>query len=763
MALLSNEIFVGSVSSPLYYFTNERLTDSSNQGVFAVDVIGNELSVDQFSVVVRYTRRYQLYVTSDGKIYKTADNKLYSMRRRNYPENIKDYLKELPYGTPVWWYVGGSFYTKGYLKSIDRVSKYGFKLTCTSGVGLLDASMHTGGLYQADAFPDVLASVIGGAFTYTVSQAVQDTARVYGRLPYDTRRNNLHRLLFSTGAVLQKGDNETDYVIDYLPDTVIEVPPSRVALQGSVDYQLPSNAAEITEHSFFLNGSEQYEMLFDSQGVVTSDLLIVFDSPVANDNDNPLQTTGTLTISESNINYAIVSGVGTLSGKKYTHTTQVTSLVNNPNNDPERVRRVTENELITALNSRNVARRVLSFYQSAKQVKAKIMLDGERCGQLIRMTDSFGDVTQAYLAKMDTLVTSVIGAQCQLVEGFQPGNNGNYFLHRQEISESGTWTVPDGVTFVRIALIGGGAGGQGGYDGEKGADGIYDEWMKPDGELYSAIDYPTYDFYSVVYLSDGSQRIPAGGLTGDAGDPAKVYVIERNVTPGEVITFSVGAGGNGGARNGGIGSAGTPTTASSTSVGNVSSEDGLVSQGYFDPMNGVLMAAPGRAGVVGGNGGRTDSIDLRGFHGGSGLPGENCGEFVGGAGGVGIITGQYAGYDMSASGGGGGGAAYGADGGAGSPGTYTPRQPIDEYTSWPERYQSGDGGDGANALPPPKPAYGWGGGGGNGGGAGGNTGGVSAAGYNWTPSTSIGIGHGGAAGQGSVGGEGGDGVVIIYW
>lgn len=771
MALLTNDIYVGSVSDPLYHFTNADAELGGFKGSFALDAIGNELSIDQFSVVIRWTEddMFDRFITSDDKVFQTSTNEeMLVMKYVGVSTELKDFLKELPFGTPVWWYVNSSFYAKGYLKSVDRQSKNGFKLTCVSGVGLLDTPMHIGDIYQNVAFTTVLASIVGGAFSYTVSSAVQNTARVYGRLPYDTRRNNLHRLLFSSGAALMRGDANNDYVIDYLPGTITNVPTSRVALQGSVQYQLPYNRVEVTEHSFFKTASDPVETLFDNTGESAADHLTVIFDGAAYD----LATTGGMTIEESGVNYAVVSGQGTLTGKKYVHTTQIDVLENRPNNEPIRVRRVTENELVTALNARNVSRRVLSYYQSAKTVKAKILTQGEKCGNLLRFVDSFGDLTTAYLSKADTLVTTVIGAQCQLIEGYQPGNNGNNFLHRQAITANGNFTVPAGVTFIRVALIGGAQGGQGGYDGEDGAykykgTGPLDPGEEG-GEVSRRYDeiYENYLYMYYTAYASGEQRIPAGGAAGEAGQQGKVYVIEHAVTPGEVISFIVGKGGAGGASNGGTGTAGTATSASSTSLGSVSSASGITSIGYFDQMSGDTYATPGVAGIKGGDGGRVDTISLFGNSGGNGYSGENADNYNGGAGGAGIIrdlTDRGVTEESKASGGGGGGGAYGAIGSPGEDATFVAAH-YEGDDRIGDRLYSGAGGDGASALQPPKPTYGVGGSGGNGGGAGGNCGCVAGLlGAYQREAQTVYAHKGGVGGQGSVGGVGGDGIAIIYW
>ena len=738
---LTNDIYIGSVNNPTYHFQNSQISLNSPSGTFALDVIGNELSIDTFTVTVRMTEDdlYDaLYDSLDSQLFDSTDDELYALVYADIT-TLRDFLQAAPYGTPVWWYVSGSFYVKGYLKSIDRVSKYGFKLTCTSGVGLLDTVMHSGGLYSNTPITTVLSSIVNGAFSYTVSAAVQ-ASTVYGHLPYDTARNNLHRLLFATGAALQKGSSSNDYVIDYLGETVTAIPSSRIALQGSVEYQLPSNRVEITEHAFFESASQPTETLFDNTAEVAAlGLLVVFDAPVV---VSTLATTGTLTVNSSGVNFAVVSGVGTLTGKYYTHTTQVDVLENNPDNEPLRVRRVTDNELITALNARNVARRVLSYYQSAKQVKAKILCDAEKCGKLYQFTDSFGELTRGYMAKMDTLITSVKGANCTLIEGFEPGSGGNNFLHRQEIKASGTFTVPNdipiisnGKGYVRLVLIQGGTGGQGGYDGSVGlgqSDMIYS----------SSTGSRTYGY------RNGENVAQQGGNPGAAGTQGKVYVIEMLVAPGEVITWNIGVGGAGGARNGGAGSAGTHTTASSTNIGTVSSASGNVLAGFFDPMTGNVFASPGDAGVTGGDGGAAGGVN--GFS-GSGTAGTYNGG-AGGAGASGSID-EYS-YGM-ASGGGGGGGAYGALGNNGGAASI--------YNYYPMWVQSGNGGTGADALAPAQPTYGNGGTGGNGGGAGGNAGGCATYVDPDADYYDLRVGAAGVAGHGSVGGQGGDGLGIVYW
>lgn len=52
---LTNDIYIGSVNNPTYHFQNPQIALNSPSGTFALDVIGNELSIDTFTVTVRMT------------------------------------------------------------------------------------------------------------------------------------------------------------------------------------------------------------------------------------------------------------------------------------------------------------------------------------------------------------------------------------------------------------------------------------------------------------------------------------------------------------------------------------------------------------------------------------------------------------------------------------------------------------------------------------------------------------------------------------
>lgn len=936
MAALSNDIYIGSVSDPLYHYDNARLELGSAKGTFALDVIGNELYVDTWSFVVRYDPDGEdkmayfvkspainmwdeewengYYSTNDGLKYAddgnfccknlipvqpntqyyfkcpaftwiihgydldknylgsfarfrasgdfttlsdcyyisfnlsssigqyttyqhdisinnpstdhdyhayeeiyvpyiTANDEYYIIKQ---PTN-EQYLKDVPFGTPVWWYIGGVFTARGYLKSVERIGKIQYKLTCISGVGLLEGKMHKGGLYTGETLKSIAEDIIGSSFICNVHTSVRDIP-VYGHLPYDTARNNLHRLLFAEGVSLRRTTETGDYTINYLGQSfsVIDIPASRIALGGRVNEQLPATRAEITEHAFFSTSGDETVTLFDNTGggMPSADhQLVVFDkSPV-----RALATTGTLTINESNCNYAIVTGVGTLTGKLYTHTTQIISLENNNDATRELVKRVESNELVSAANSRNVAQRILGYYQVSRTVKAKIAMENEWTGRYVRMLNAYGGESAGVISKLQLVPTSIKGAEIEFADGYLPTNYGNNYtnrvvLTRDTAGQSVSWSVPAGVTNIRIVLVQGGSGGSGGYDGADGLAGIryipggqdlpMDVWYTEDSGSLFPSGYTVEDYYEDTGLYPGqklyyvsSQPPSDGGAAGAGGAQGMVAVYDKTVIPGEIINCSIGQGGVGGAANGGAGTAGTHTTALSTSIGSLSSANGGTN-GYYDPLSKQTYGIQGKNGYKGGHGGTAGTggaprWNWTGHDGGDGMNGGSAAGFAGGQGGAGTgydganypaVTshGTVSGlskYKFYACGSGGGGAAYGNFGQPG--GTYSITEHWVDNPYYGELFygfeiNNAAGGAGADAIAPNKASYGNGGQGGNGGGGGGNASGVFVQHAEFTynlyamiPGGYYGIGDGGTVpapgGLGSVGGDGGDGCVIIYY
>lgn len=732
-------------TAPQYEFSRADIKSRSLQVVTAVDVSGSELAADELYADVDYRvgeyiwfspRDYDGVMTSDGFIFAAADQ--------------TEDLRLLPYATPMWLMDADTVLHKLYFDHAERIDLQTYSLAAVSGVGILERRRHLGNLYSGQTVAAVLAEIIGDAFAYTVEPAVA-SQRVYGLLLSDSARANLHRLLFALGAsITQAADGTVQFV--FLPATVAgEITTDRVFLGGSVEYTVPVSRVEVTEHAYFQppTGVEPETIFDNSAQPVANHALVEFDAPYFD-----LAATPGLTIEESGSTYAILSGSGILSGKPYTHVTRLVARQNADADGGERVVHSDQDQLVNSVNSLGVAERLLAYHTSKETVQLSVKVAGERAGQNVAYSNTFGEPGQGFIVGSQAVITGFERANLKIIKGYVPTGQGNYYSHRILVTASGTVTLPEGVTKIRIVLIQGGHGGQGGYAGQHGLGGN----TTYGGDLELITDDENTGF---VY-ANGNQAVPSGGEAGAAGEAGKIYVADLTIIAGASITVSVGAGGAGGAAEGGEGSPGGATTIT-IGTDTYTSDDGRNSQPYVDLFTGDVMGLAGEEGHAGGAGGQTDIGSLYSTWGLAGYPGGSVGEYSGGAAGEGVIVErrrQPPFEDLTrvihASGGGGGGAAYGR---AGKPGTSGVFQEGEGYGDG--LATGGAGGDGADAVAPSTPTYGCGGGGGNGGGGGGNAGGTHII-YR-TGFDEVGVEDGGAGGAGSAGGTGGAGVCIIYY
>ena len=683
----------------------------------AVDVIGNELYIDSFIITIRAAKGSRLADIEGFYLFDSSGNALASA-------DINGGI-DIPYGAPIYLYRGEIQISKMYLETIEQTSPETYQLNCVSEIGLLDKQIHKGGIYTGATLETVIADIIGGSgYSYTVNSSLSNL-RIYGWLPYDTRRNNLHQLMFATGVSLLR-DTSGNMIFTAMTDNTPEaIPTSRLYRGGKYTYNALASAVEVTEHTFSAPlSSTEAEVVFDNLSVSESPshITVTFDEPIYT---SSLSTSGSITIHESDINYLVLSGIGQVWAKRYVHSKKVVTETNSSATN-EKVIKVTDATLVSVFNSENVAKRLAAYYFHANQIDNAIVVENEKCGRKYEFLDPFGELQNGYMVAMSTIFSSFPKGTCKFITNYVPTASGNTYTTVEILSNVGTWTVPAGVTSIRAVLIGGGLTGAYGARGKNGCDGVGGD----------------------------------GGDGGAGGDGGKVYETSNfTVTPGARLPVSCAHAGSGG----------------ETTFYGYSSADGSRRQnGYTCPANGITYALRGQDGIPGAKGG--DAASKAGSY-YKGSSGQNCGNYKGGSGGNGLTDaghyvcsmawGSYADvtWDVSIKGNGGGGASATNDGGSAEPVEFI----VD--TSAPGLFDvTGYGGDGANggavtAAPPP---YGCGGNGGNGGGGGG-AGGTGKAYYQtdwgddvWDDNFDLKAPNG-YGGSGGAGGLGAAGCVIVYY
>ena len=665
---------------------------------------GETLAIDTLKFTVYSGTEPTSFLTSDNEVFIDFVGDVFYCLLQEYFEMSSFVLSE-----PLYYYCDGKFVGKFYVEEIKKVGTGLYEFSCNSPIGILANSMHYGGMYSGTALSTILEEMLAG-IPYTIDQSVQDF-KIYGWLPYDAKRNNLQQLTIATGLAVKTLSNGNVHITALTSNVMGTFGTNRVCLNGSISESTPYSAVVVTEHTY----SEITDEIKLYDDTFFGEETIIFSEPA-----HDLTITGG-TIVESGANYAIVNGSGSvvLTGQKYLHTTKEVSEGNGAST-AENIITISNVTVITLLNSIDVAERMYNLYSATKTVEQDVLYGTERPGDIVSVINPLTiEAESACVKKFDITLGSMAVAKGSFLMDYIPMNPSSGYENRAFITSSGTFTVPDGVTRMRVILIGGGQGGQGGSDGEDG----------------SAASFVWDDNYTVYDGGAGG----TGGSGGTAGSAAKILNTTIEVTSGQVITVTIGTGGAGGA-DGADGANGTPTIFGTFSTANGAVPD----RGYVDIYTGNIYALTGDDGVdgaAGGNGSQTST----------GADGSNTETGEGGSGGS-FLSSSY----DKAGGGGGGGAAHESDGENGTSATLVPYDGKYDY-----RQISGDGGNGASPEAPDSVSYGYGGNGGHGGGGAGGAGGYKSKDNYQQYSHQVGVP--GIGGQGSSGGPGGSGCAIIYY
>jgi len=704
----------------------------------SIALFGNELAADTLTFVVNSRALqgdgtgYAFLLDINERPIQTSDGKWLVVKNvfpdyRNFTAGAVLDLYNNPNGQVI-----GRFY----VEDVKQVSRKTVQFTCTDCIGMLNKMEDYGGGIWEQADGKTAGSIIseimaGSGIEYTVQPDVA-SVQVIGRLPRASRRIDLGKLLVATGATVieNQGVMQIRYLGSGSPSTVAQ---SVIYLQGgTVGHQFPATEVQVTEHGFYDLASDEAVTLFDNtdEQVTAQSQLVVFQEPA-----HDLTTTGSITIEESNANYAIISGIGTLEGQTYTHTRRVISRSTGVV-AADRIIALEDNELVGVHNSANVARRMVNYY------KLPISVDYEQldatgllaAGTPVNITDPFGQARTGWVRKKSFPIGNKTKGHMNVLVDWVAGPYGSTYsdykvFRAADITNAGRLNIPSAMQGKEalVMLIGGAGGGQAGYDGEAG---------------HYMMSSPVLSHLGEMVLGG------TGGAAGAGGERPKVLSFQVVSLPAYYDGCAIGAGGAGGTGNGAAGSAGGATT-----LGTYTSADG--SQSVDDVVNfldGTVYCALNIAGENGADGGIGSGYANRDLDTSTNGGNHYCPD------GTTYYGGAYANptywrhsqHTYETAGAGGGGAAHGNNGGNAVGGDYL-------TDSWRVV-----GGAGANATGPSQAAETQAGRGGHGGGGGGGA--TAGAVYQDGSSTvSVDRGTGGAGGLGSAGGQGGDGLIVIYY
>lgn len=529
-------------------------------------LLSDVLEYDTFNFTVKssaigeqrlWTALHEYILTANGEIYTIDDGD----------------FADFAYGGEVQVYEDGVRKALFYVTNIVAAETRDegdelFNVECVSLVGILAKKEHRGGIYDKETVGNIVADIMG-SLPYTIDNNVA-ALQVSGWLPsVEDGRKNLAQVLFAVGASALKAADGGLHIAFITNDTAIPIPESRT--ERTSLYQKRERATKITliEHEYFASSEPAEEVIYDNTSeAVGSANVIYFSKPY-----HSLRVSG-LTILDSGANWAELSGVGVLYGVPYVHVARAHSQT--ISNDDETLEiAFNDKTLVSSLNYSQVMSRLVSYYSSAVIRRVTFHVEGEKPADLVQFYDRRGISRLGYIKTLDEQKTSFWRGVAEVVTDWTLQNIGNDFDATDEITTSGTYTVPSGVTHVRIVLIGGGKGGHGGEHAED---------------------------YTWTVFEEHGEPIGPGGAGGPEGTGGKILIVDLDVNGGDVISVTIGTGGAGGAE-GLDGSDGTATTITVNGI-TYSSEDGAVFEyGYVNPISGAIYATRGIPGVAGADGG----------------------------------------------------------------------------------------------------------------------------------------------------------------
>ena len=337
-------------------------------------------------------------------------------------------LHNFIYGSQVTFYKDDVLYGKYYLVSVERQTKNEYILNVQSSIGLLDDTMHYGGIYSGEYASAIIKDIIGEKISYT-EHNIFSKIKVYGWLPVATRRENLKQLLFAVGGCVKKKNGDV-YFTTLTVDTPKAIPESKVYDTGKITYDSPASRIEVVEHQFSKVDSAPSEEIYSGEiigssfvtpkGYSVSDAaLVTWDNPY-----HSLTFSGcTLLNNEMGVNYAVVSSSGsaTISGKPYIHSKMIVSRNKENYQGKEKVAKVENATLVTLANSNSVAEKVMAYYDSPCTLSGAIVMDGEKPLDNITMPNQFEEENTGMIKSIEgTLGKQITKGELELRIGYNP-------------------------------------------------------------------------------------------------------------------------------------------------------------------------------------------------------------------------------------------------------------------------------------------------------------------------------------------------------
>lgn len=259
-------------------------------------------------------------------------------------------------------------------------------------IGLMDKTKFYGGkIYENEPSATIIADIMesAGVDDYTISDEVASIS-MSGYIPICTHREALQQVVFACGAVADC--SRTGGINIYMPDRYAD---STVG----TDRKFTGTTIEMDEYVSGVSITYKKYVLMQDEEEICKDVLPAGDSMIEFSEPYMPESISVSagTIKESATNYVIVtmaeSGECTITGKRYeskeiTYTAKVDRI---DAGEEENTISFDGCTMFNAERVKDVAERILNYYQLRQIVNMRYLIDGEKTGEWVNIRDTSGN------------------------------------------------------------------------------------------------------------------------------------------------------------------------------------------------------------------------------------------------------------------------------------------------------------------------------------------------------------------------------------
>lgn len=296
-----------------------------------------------------------------------------------------------------------------YLKNGARKNVFDYYLDAHDAIGILDGNEFSGGIYNGETAGDVIQQIFEGEdFSYHIDDAIS-SEKLYGYIPYTTKRNALVQIAFAIGAIVDTSNYNGVVIYPQQTETSGRFTKSETFDGVTLEHTDIVTGIRLTAHTY--QPGEKTEELYND--VLNGTAEVILSEPY-----HSFSVEGG-EIQKSGPNNVVITGTGKpviITGKKYVHsTTQI--LKENPDITYNKsIKEVTDATLIHPGNAEQALNRIYNYYQRAESVVGDVLLSSKVIGQMVRIDTGYEGEKEGTIESVDYSFGKEIKARIKIHE-----------------------------------------------------------------------------------------------------------------------------------------------------------------------------------------------------------------------------------------------------------------------------------------------------------------------------------------------------------